>query len=109
MHCAPLSADTKPLDDKEENDLIKELKEWKLNREEVHKLTRTIKTETFPDAINLIGLLARVSQEEQHHPDLHLYYNKLVLDLYSHKVGGLSMNDFILAAKFDEIIESTFH
>ena len=109
MHCSPLSADAKPLNDNEENDLIKELKDWKLNREEVHKLTRTVKTETFPDAINLIGLLARVSQEEQHHPDLHLYYNKLVLDLYSHKAGGLTMNDFILAAKFGELIESVRH
>ncbi|NLP03792.1 MAG: 4a-hydroxytetrahydrobiopterin dehydratase [Fibrobacter sp.] len=102
-HCTPLDKDTRALDQNQEEELLRELKGWEIDREKTHKLTKTIKTETFMDAVRLIRKIAEISESEQHHPDLHLYYNNLVVDLYSHKVGGLTMNDFIMAAKFDDL------
>ncbi len=94
-----------PLDERAENDLLKGLSGWKIDREKIHRLSKTVKTETFMDAIELINSIAQVAEYEGHHPDIHLHFNRLTLELYTHKIGGLSENDFILADKIDEIID----
>ena len=45
--------------------------------------------------------VADVAEMEGHHPDIDIHYNKVILDLWTHAIGGLSVNDFILAAKID--------
>ena len=45
--------------------------------------------------------VADVAEMEGHHPDIHIFYNKVMLELSTHSIGGLSENDFILAAKID--------
>jgi 4a-hydroxytetrahydrobiopterin dehydratase len=55
-------------------------------------------------AIRFFNEVARVAEEEQHHPDLHLEgYRKVAIELWTHAIGGLSENDFILAAKIDQL------
>ena len=48
--------------------------------------------------VNKVGELA---EQEGHHPDFHIHYNEVMLEIWTHDVGGLSTNDFILAAKID--------
>jgi 4a-hydroxytetrahydrobiopterin dehydratase len=55
----------------------------------------------FIGAINFVNLVADIAEEEGHHPDIHIFYNKVRLELSTHAIGGLSENDFILAAKID--------
>lgn len=61
---------------------------------------------TFPDfksAMDFANQVAAIAEEEGHHPDLHISWGKVVIELYTHAIGGLSENDFIVAAKIDAI------
>jgi len=53
--------------------------------------------------VELIDRIAPIAEAEGHHPDLHLSYGSLRVDLWTHAAGGLTENDFILAAKIDDI------
>jgi 4a-hydroxytetrahydrobiopterin dehydratase len=78
---------------------------WK-PAENACRLTRRF---TFPDFASALAFIARMgalAEEEQHHPDFSLHDYKLVdVSLTTHAIGGLSENDFILAAKIDELLE----
>jgi 4a-hydroxytetrahydrobiopterin dehydratase len=61
----------------------------------------------FMAAIGLVNEVATVAEEEQHHPDIRVHgYRNLTLDLSTHSIGGLSMNDFIMAAKINRLVGS---
>ena len=67
-------------------------------------LRKTLTCKDFLDAVNVIQRIAPVAEAEDHHPDLHLTgYRRLTIDLSTHAIGGLSENDFILAAKLDQL------
>jgi len=58
----------------------------------------------FVTAIDLVNKVAALAEEEQHHPDIRIHgYRNLVLDLSTHSIGGLSLNDFIMAAKINAL------
>ena len=58
------------------------------------------------DAVDLINKVKDVAEEQDHHPDIHLTgYKKLQIDLSTHAIGGLSKNDFIVAAKVNELLD----
>jgi 4a-hydroxytetrahydrobiopterin dehydratase len=58
----------------------------------------------FRECIKLVNNVGALSQREQHHPDLHLEgYRNVWIEIYTHAIGGLSENDFILAAKIDSL------
>lgn len=111
-HCVPCEGGTPPLSDEKENELKKEVPEWILLRGDtsassvqvlVHKLRRQFSFKTFMDAIAFVEKVAQVAEKEQHHPDIYIFYNKVQLELFTHAVGGLSENDFIMARKIDLI------
>ncbi len=69
------------------------------------KICRKLKLKDFAEAMRLINAVADLAEGEQHHPDLHLTgYKQVRIDLTTHAIGGLSGNDFIVAAKIDLII-----
>ena len=74
--------------------------EWKLS-DDSKSIYREFKFKDFIGAVNFVNNIADVAEEEGHHPDIHIYYNKVHLDLSTHAIGGLSENDFIVAAKID--------
>jgi 4a-hydroxytetrahydrobiopterin dehydratase len=67
------------------------------------ELTKTFKFKGFLPGVELVDRIAPVAEAEGHHPDLHLTYGSLRVDLWTHTAGGLTDNDFILAAKIDQI------
>ena len=70
------------------------------------KLCRKLKLKDFAQAIRVINAVAELAEAEQHHPDLHLTaYKQVRIDLTTHAIGGLSENDFIVAAKIDVILK----
>jgi 4a-hydroxytetrahydrobiopterin dehydratase len=81
---------------------IKELgDQWELSADD-KMISRKWKLKNFVQAMELAGTIARLAEEEQHHPDLHITgYRNLRVDLTTHAIDGLSENDFILAAKID--------
>lgn len=67
------------------------------------KLHREFKFRDFVKTMGFVNQVALIAQAEDHHPDLQVSYSKVVIELSTHAVDGLSENDFILAAKIDEL------
>ena len=102
MVCKP---GTPTLPETEAEALLKDLAEgWTIEQQEGHqKLTRTFRFKAFMPGVHLVDAIALLAEAEGHHPDLHLSYGSLRVDLWTHAAGGLTENDFILAAKMDRI------
>ena len=68
------------------------------------KLRRRVKTADFGESMGLAVRIGFVAEAEGHHPDMHVHWGRLVIDLTTHAAKGLTRNDFVLAAKIDEIL-----
>jgi 4a-hydroxytetrahydrobiopterin dehydratase len=78
--------------------------DWAIAERDGHQeLTRTFRFKGFLPGVRLVDAIADLAEAEGHHPDLHLSYGSLGVDLWTHAAGGLTENDFILAAKMDLI------
>ncbi len=79
---------------------------WVLN-DSGKMISRSWKLKNFQQAMRLVNEAARIAEEDQHHPDLHVTGYRLVkIELTTHAIQGLSENDFILAAKIDQASKS---
>jgi 4a-hydroxytetrahydrobiopterin dehydratase len=67
------------------------------------KMAKEFEFNDFKEAMAFVNQIAKIAEAEQHHPDIHIFYNKVVVELWSHGLKGLSENDFILAVKIEEI------
>jgi 4a-hydroxytetrahydrobiopterin dehydratase len=68
------------------------------------KLRRRISTRDFGESMAVAVRIGFLAEAEGHHPDLHVHWGRLVVDLTTHAAKGLTRNDFILAAKIDELL-----
>ena len=68
------------------------------------KITYTFKFKTFKEAIVFVDKTADLAESENHHPNIHILYNRVKIVLSTHSVGGLSENDFIVAAKIEQLL-----
>ena len=101
--CQPCEKGTEPLPLSAAQTLLQDVPGWELV--EGKALRRSVKCKDFLDAVGLIQRIAPVAEAEDHHPDLHLTgYRRLTIELSTHAIGGLSENDFILAAKIDQLL-----
>jgi 4a-hydroxytetrahydrobiopterin dehydratase len=96
--CEPIKAGAPPLNRKDAEALLLQVPDWSLNDGEI---VREFKFKDFRQAMNFVDRIAGIANEQDHHPDILISYNTVRLSLSTHKIGGLSMNDFILAAKID--------
>ncbi len=80
---------------------LAQLPGWKLN-ETVH-LTREYEFPDFMQAMERANKIAQIAESQGHHPDLFIGWGKLKVELWTHFSGGLTENDFILAAKIEEL------
>ncbi len=101
--CVPCEGGAKPLTKEEADRYMEEVEGWSLIADG-KKITKDFKFSDFIGAINFVERVADVAEMEDHHPDIHVFYNKVTLELYTHAIGGLSENDFIVAAKVDAVI-----
>ncbi|KAF3785622.1 putative pterin-4-alpha-carbinolamine dehydratase [Nymphaea thermarum] len=87
------------------SELIKKVPGWNLQNESgVLKLHKSWTVKTFIKGLEFFQMVANVAEAEGHHPDLHLVgWNNVKIDIWTHSVGGLTENDFILAAKIDAL------
>ena len=101
--CVPCEGGTKPLKGDELKTYMSFLKtQWELD-EEKKKLEDTFKFKDFKEAMSFVNKIASIAEEEGHHPDIYIFYNKVTITLSTHAIGGLSVNDFILARKIEEL------
>ncbi|XP_047318666.1 pterin-4-alpha-carbinolamine dehydratase 2, mitochondrial [Impatiens glandulifera] len=99
------SVDMKPMSEEAANGLLPKVPEWNLvNEGEVWKLCRSWKVKTFARGMQFLQSVAETAETEGHHPDLHLVnWNNVTIEIWTHSVGGLTENDFILAAKINAL------
>lgn len=83
--------------------LIQQVAQWDLvNEGGMLKLRRPWKVKTFTNGLEFFRRIAELAEAEGHHPDLHLVgWNNVTIEIWTHAVGGLTENDFILAAKIN--------
>jgi 4a-hydroxytetrahydrobiopterin dehydratase len=67
------------------------------------KLKAVFPTEDFNQGMEIAHEIAKLAEEEQHHPDICIHYKNVEVELSTHSIGGLTLNDFIMAAKIDEL------
>jgi len=86
----------------EAREQLRQLQGWELS-DDGTAITKSWSRKNFMDCMAFLNKIAEVAEAEQHHPDMHLTgYKKVRIALMTHAIGGLSENDFILAAKIDE-------
>jgi 4a-hydroxytetrahydrobiopterin dehydratase len=84
--------------------LALEVPGWTVSETEGHsELRRRITFKDFKVLMGFVNRVAEVAEAEDHHPDFAIHYAQLDLSLWTHDVGGLTENDFILAAKIDAL------
>jgi len=111
LKCSACSKDTKILETSEIVEYLKQVPEWALS-EDGKRIKRQWRVKNFQEGMNFINLIAKIAEEEKHHPDLHLErYQFVTIELWTHSIGGLSENDFILATKIDKlpVVLSKYH
>jgi 4a-hydroxytetrahydrobiopterin dehydratase len=100
--CAPCRAGTPPVEPERAQRLLAELVGWRL---EGGRLRRALGFADFLAAVRFVDAVAALAEEQGHHPDLHLHdWNQLDVTLSTHAIGGLSDNDFVLAAHIDRLV-----
>jgi 4a-hydroxytetrahydrobiopterin dehydratase len=83
--------------------LAQQVTDWSLKEKSIE---REFLFEDFDEAMDFVDNAADLAAEQDHHPDILISYNRVRFTLSTHKVGGLSRNDFIMAAKINRMIEA---
>ena len=100
--CKPCEGGIEPLN-------LNEIEEYKKNIQndwnvvENRKISKEYSFVNYRHAMDFVNKVADLAEEEGHHPVMHISYAKVVIDLWTHAVNGLSENDFILAFKIDKL------
>jgi len=100
--CVPCQGGIPPLDPEKANELLISTPNWVLN-EDATRISQSIIFKDFKEAMKFVNQVATLAEEEGHHPDISIHWNKVDLLLYTHKINGLHENDFIMAAKFNRV------
>jgi 4a-hydroxytetrahydrobiopterin dehydratase len=100
--CKPCEGMTKPL----KGDAVRELEQklgpgWEVVQE--HHLKKEFSFEDFMTALHFTNRAGAIAEDQNHHPEICVTYGKATVTIWTHKIDGLSENDFILAAKIDGV------
>ena len=101
--CASCGAEGVPLPAQEAGKLALSVPQWTLSEKQIE---REFKFKDFVQAMAFVNRVADAANKQGHHPDIQILYNRVRLTLSTHKIGGLSQSDFILAAKIDRLAEN---
>jgi len=100
--CEPCSVNEEPLGRSEIKEFREKLKKgWRVI--DGKRIKHTFPFDNFKEGMKFAQKVATVAEEEKHHPDLCIYYKSVDVEITTHAIGGLSENDFILAAKIDNL------
>lgn len=101
-HCVPCEGTEDPFGEEDIARFMPGLRErWDVV--EGRKIRHQFAFKTFPEAVAFVNKIAPFAEKEGHHPDIHMYYNKVTIELWTHAIGGLSENDFIMASKIERL------
>ena len=100
-NCVPCRGGVPPLDAAETSRLLESVPGWEVV--DNHHIRRTYTTADFRAGLDLVDRIGALAEEQWHHPDLHLAWGKVGVEIWTHKIDGLTESDFILAAKIDRL------
>ena len=104
QHCEPCAGGIAPLTEDEANELVMETPGWDVV-DEGKCLVPSLRFPNFREAQKFVNLVAEVAEDEGHHPDVTFGWGYATILFTTHAIGGLHGNDFIMAAKVNDIIE----
>lgn len=98
--CLPCEGGVAKLDARQIGEFLGQVQGWEARADQIHK---TFRFKDFVAAMRFLNHMAELAEAEGHHPDFCVHYNRVDVTLWTHAIGGLSENDFILAAKIDAL------
>ncbi len=102
-YCKSYPKGDPPLSMEKANQLLQQLHEWSMDQKE-QIIQRTFKFKNYYETMAFVNAVAWIANREDHHPDMEVGYNRCLIRYSTHSVGGLSENDFICAAKIDNLL-----
>jgi 4a-hydroxytetrahydrobiopterin dehydratase len=107
MHCTPVRKEDRPPSGDEIREYAREIPDWKiLSREDVQRLEREFRFRDFSTALDFTDQVGELAEAENHHPAILTEWGRVTIDWWTHRMGGLHRNDFIMAAKTDDLFRS---
>lgn len=104
--CVPCEAGMPPLTKVEAQKYLDEVPSWELAEKDGKlRIKKDFKFDTYLGGLDFVNRVAKLAEAQGHHPNLLLGYKKVTVTLTTHVIGGLSENDFILAAKVNELVK----
>ncbi len=100
--CLPCRGGIPPMEPERAREYLAATPGWSLSQN-ARRISKRFSFATFPDAIAFVQRVAELAEGEGHHPDFEIHYNKVDAILWTHKIDGLHENDFIMAAKINEL------
>ncbi len=102
MKCEACEGWMKPMKREEYLPFLKQVNGWEVDED--RKIKKLFKFKNFKEALNFVNRVGELAEAEQHHPNIYLFgWNKVKISLTTFVLKGLSHNDFIMAAKIDEL------
>ncbi len=103
--CKPYTSDSPAVPESQWDALLQSLPGWEVRREGgVPVLTRTFKRRDFVAALALANAVGELAEAEDHHPRVVVEYGSVEVSWWTHAIGGLHQNDFIMAARTDRLL-----
>lgn len=107
--CVPCEGGIPPLTDEEIAKLMPQVPDWRVVAVEktsrtMNTLQKTVQFKNFREAMAFLRKVEEVAETEGHHPDFYVHYSRVDFTIWTHAIGGLHENDFILAAKIDQLL-----
>ena len=103
LTCVPCRGDTPPLEGGKIKLMLDAVPGWKKTEGDIDKIQKLFKFKNFKESMIFVNKVAELAEGQDHHPDIFIHWNEVTLTLYTHAINGLFDNDFIVAAKIDEI------
>lgn len=97
--CVPCKGGVPPLDAPAIAPLLAQIDDWQVV--DNHHLAKRYKLKNFVQALELVNRIGAIAEEQNHHPDLALAWGKVGVEIWTHKINGLTESDFVFAAKCD--------
>ena len=102
-HVSPTTGTIKPMGKKEIDTYLDHVPGWEVD-DDNSMISQRFTFSDFAHTMSFVNHVADLAEKEGHHPDIHIFYNHVDLDIWTHALNGLHENDFILAAKINNII-----
>ena len=104
--CEPCEIGAPLVPEADQAKLLEELDGWEIDSTEASKLVKKYKFLSYKESSKFVNLIVDLAESEDHHPKITLEWGLVRLEWWSHKIQGLHMNDFICAAKSNELFQS---